>query len=47
VPSAAFWKLAHARPADVLNFKRVTVAEAQDLRRALDRKTDQISLSDI
>lgn len=47
VPSAAFWKLAHVRPADVLSFRRVTVAEAQDLRRALDAKAERASLRDI
>ena len=37
VPSAAFWKLGQARPGNVLRFKSVTVKEAQDMRRALDR----------
>ena len=37
VPSAAFWKLGQARPGNVLRFKAVTLKEAQDLRRALDR----------
>jgi urea carboxylase len=37
VPSAAFWKLGQARPGNVLRFKSVTVKEAQDMRRSLDR----------
>ena len=37
VASAAFWKLAHAFPGDVLRFTAVSVAEAQEMRRALDR----------
>jgi urea carboxylase len=38
VPSAAFWKLGQLRPNDVLRFARVGLKEAQDLRRALDRR---------
>ena len=37
VPSAAFWKLGQARPGNVFRFRAVTVREAQDQRRALDR----------
>jgi 5-oxoprolinase (ATP-hydrolysing) subunit C len=37
VATASFWKLAQAVPADILNFAAVTVAEAQELRRKLDR----------
>ncbi len=37
VPSAAFWKLGQARPNDILQFKRVSMAEANALRRELDR----------
>ena len=36
VPSAAFWKLGQAKPAEVLRFKRVSVDEAQALRREID-----------
>ena len=36
VPSAAFWKLGQARPGNIFRFHAVTVAEAQDRRRALD-----------
>lgn len=34
---AAFWKLAQARPADILGFKAVTVEEAQAMARTLTR----------
>jgi 5-oxoprolinase (ATP-hydrolysing) subunit C len=37
VATASFWKLAQAVPGDTLNFAAVTVAEAQELRRRLDR----------
>ena len=37
VPSAAFWKLGQALPGNVFRFRAVTVTEAQDRRRALDR----------
>jgi urea carboxylase len=37
VPSAAFWKLGQARPGNVFRFHAVTVKEAQERRRALDR----------
>jgi urea carboxylase len=36
VPSAAFWKLGQAKPAEILNFKAVSVDEAQALRRRID-----------
>jgi biotin-dependent carboxylase-like uncharacterized protein len=36
VPSAAFWKLGQAKPADLLRFKAVSVDEAQALRREID-----------
>jgi 5-oxoprolinase (ATP-hydrolysing) subunit C len=36
VPSAAFWKLGQAKPAEVLRFKAVSVDEAQGLRRETD-----------
>lgn len=39
VASAAFWKLGQAQPNEILRFERVTVEEAQDLRRALERRT--------
>jgi biotin-dependent carboxylase-like uncharacterized protein len=44
VPSAAFWKLGQARPGNVLRFKAVTLAEAQALRRGLDRICTKDSL---
>lgn len=37
IPSAAFWKLGQSKPGDVYRMKRVTVAEAQALKRELDR----------
>ena len=46
VPSAAFWKLGQSRPNDALRFVRVTLAEAQDLRRALDSRCTAASLID-
>lgn len=39
VASAAFWKLGQVQPNEILRFKRVTVEEAQELRRMLDRRT--------
>ena len=47
VASAAFWKLAHARPGDVLRFREVTVREAQDLRRAMDALCHEGSLAEV
>ena len=37
VPSAAFWKLAQSKPGDVYRFRAVSVDEAQDQRRAINR----------
>jgi urea carboxylase len=37
VPSAAFWKLAQSRPGDTYRFVAVTVKEAQEMRRHVDR----------
>lgn len=39
VASAAFWKLGQVQPNEILRFKKVTVEEAQALRRVLDRRT--------
>ena len=36
VATAAFWKLAQARPGDTLQFREVSVEEAQTLRQRLD-----------
>ncbi len=44
VPSAAFWKLGQIRPNEAIRFVRVSLAEAQDLRRALDRRCTVASL---
>lgn len=45
VASAAFWKLGQAQPNEILRFRQVTVEEAQDLRRALDRRTTADALA--
>ncbi len=37
VPTAAFWKLGQSKPGDIYRFKEVTVEQAQDLKRELDR----------
>jgi urea carboxylase len=37
VPSAAFWKLAQSRPGDTYRFVAVSVQEAQEMRRRVDR----------
>src|SRR5262245_13878408 len=37
IASAAFWKLGQSKPGDVYRMKVITVAEAQALRRELDR----------
>lgn len=47
VPSAAFWKLGQIRPNEAIRFVRVSLAEAQDLRRALDRRCVAASLADV
>ncbi len=39
VASAAFWKLAQAKPDEILRFRRVDRAEAGALRAAIDQKT--------
>lgn len=36
VPSAAFWKLAHARPGDLIQFRPIGLEAAQALRRSID-----------
>ena len=37
VPSAAFWKLGQSKPGDIYRFRKVSVEEAQSLRRDLDK----------
>ncbi len=44
VPSAAFWKLAQSRPGDVYRFRAVSVEEAQDKRRAINRLIAESSI---
>ncbi|CAH2396520.1 5-oxoprolinase/urea amidolyase family protein [Mesorhizobium ventifaucium] len=38
IPRAAFWKLAHLRPNTVVRFRKVDLAEANAMRRELDRR---------
>jgi urea carboxylase len=44
VPSASFWKLGQAKPAEILKFKAVSVDEAQALRRAIDALCSDASI---
>jgi 5-oxoprolinase (ATP-hydrolysing) subunit C len=44
VPSAAFWKLGQVRPNEAIRFVRVSLTQAQELRRALDRRCTAASL---
>ena len=44
VPSAAFWKLAQAKPGDIFRFHSVSVEQAQELRRAIDRLCTEDSI---
>ena len=44
VPSAAFWKLAQSKPGDVYRFRAVSVDEAQDQRRAINRLIAETSI---
>ena len=46
VPSGEFWKLAQARPREVLRFAPVTVEEAQEVRRGIDEICSQGSIED-
>ena len=36
VPHAAFWKLAQARPGNIIRFREISVEAAQEMRRAID-----------
>lgn len=44
VPYAVFWKLAHARPGDILNFREVSVEEAQALARAVAARCTEAAI---
>lgn len=44
VPSAGFWKLGQAKPAEILRFKPVSVDEAQTLRRHIDGVCSEASI---
>lgn len=37
IPHAEFWKLGQSKPGDVYRFREVTVADAQESRRTIDR----------
>jgi biotin-dependent carboxylase-like uncharacterized protein len=45
VPSAAFWKLAQSKPNDIYRFKRVSVEEAQEMRRTIDNLCTEESIA--
>ena len=47
VPSAAFWKLAQSKPGDVYRFRAVSVDEAQDERRAINRLIAEASIESV
>ena len=47
VPSAAFWKLAQSKPGDVYRFRAVSVDEAQDQRRAINRLIAEPSIETV
>ena len=45
VPSASFWKLGQAKPGEILRFKSVSVEEAQALRRQIDDRCRESSIT--
>jgi biotin-dependent carboxylase-like uncharacterized protein len=45
VPSAAFWKLGQSKPGDLYRFKKVSVDEAQALRRRLNETCSPASIA--
>ncbi len=47
IPSVSFWQIGQARPGNILRFRRCSVAEAQEMRRARDRICSVDSLRDI
>ena len=47
VPSAAFWKLAQSKPGDTYRFRAVSVDEAQDKRRAINRLCAEPSIESV
>ena len=47
VPSAAFWKLAQSKPGDIYRFRAVSVEEAQDKRRAINRLIAEPSIETV
>lgn len=46
VPSAAFWKLAQSKPGDVYRFEAISLEQAQDLRRRINRLCTAQSIED-
>src|SRR5262249_8155009 len=47
VPGAAFWRLGQVRPNEAIRFARVSLTQAQELRRALDRRCTAASLVEL
>jgi 5-oxoprolinase (ATP-hydrolysing) subunit C len=47
VPSAAFWKLGQTRPNDALRFVRVSMKQAQEMRKALNAHCAATALIDV
>ena len=47
VPSAAFWKLAQSKPGDTYRFRAISVDEAQDKRRAINRLIAEPSIETV
>ncbi len=44
VPTSAFWKLGQSKPGDIYRFNKVSVDQAQDLKRELDRRAGPTSI---
>lgn len=44
VPTSAFWKLGQSKPGDIYRFKKVSVDQAQDLKRDLDKAASPASI---
>lgn len=44
VPTSAFWKLGQSKPGDIYRFNKVSVDQAQDLKRDLDKAASPASI---
>ena len=44
VPTSAFWKLGQSKPGDIYRFNKISVDQAQDLKRELDRRAGAASI---